>query len=158
MKANLPNFQSRVSFFSMLSLLLFINVYKAPETITKTTESTLAISTSIVNVCPNPEFTGCLAPDDPSIFRVLLVLDESASMRGARTQSVKDMIDLFATTLQQNVTSSNQMELGIIEFSDANKSSDNLPLKDVNDADFISAVNAYKNNYDPGRYWWLDRL
>lgn len=117
------------------------------------------------NPCPpvigtpttNPDFPGCLAPGSDA-FKVLLVLDESGSIGnapGGFEDEFEGAVNLFAQTLKANVTGAGQMQMGIVEFSSS--ASVVIPLKDVNDANFLSTISNYLNgenisvnpNYNP---------
>lgn len=110
----------------------------------------------IGTITSNPGFPGCKAPGGAP-FKVLLVLDESASINfGSGFEDEVEMaVTGFASTLAGGVTGPGKMQMGIIEFSDA--SAPVMSLTDVKAAGFQTAVSNYLNgenisrtpNYEP---------
>ncbi len=112
---------------------------------------------SLNQTAPNPDFPGCQAASDES-FKVILVLDESGSIRGrgAIGQVEAAVID-FALTLSNAASDPGELELALVEFSAFGDGRPNdasaaigLPLTDVKDAGFLPAVQSYlTTGYNP---------
>ena len=97
----------------------------------------------------NPSFPGCLPPGgDP--FKVLLVLDESASINfGAGFEGdVENAVRGFANTLAASAQTTGELQMGIVEFS--SNAAIGVPMKDVKDANFITTVQTYLNGDNTG--------
>ena len=144
MTNQLSNPNRIASIFSLLSLFLLFCLHGMAQ-VTPEQQACLDI-----DISPNPEFPGCQAPGSADVFKVLLVMDESASMGydSDVPPLIKQTIRDFAVALKNNATGPGQFEMGIAEFSsDASLA---LPLTDVTSDKFLEKVDDYRNTqYNP---------
>lgn len=101
---------------------------------------------------PNPMFPGCQAPGGP--FKVMLVLDESGSIRNAPSgfeDEVEAAVTGFASTLAGIVPTTGKLQMGIVEF--ASGASTPVGLTDVKSGGFLTTVANYLGDSGPGNHY-----